>query len=109
MKKNLTVVDLKPTHQASVDWASATVTLNVEGVKADRLTFTYYYDGNVKWRSVQRYLDVDNVVVKSGNVSLCSADLENAPITTANKKELSVDYSAISPSSKQNYMLRTSF
>ncbi len=105
VKKNLTVVDLKPTHQASVDWASATVTLNVEGVKADRLTFTYYYDGNVKWRSVQRYLDVDNVVVKSGNVSLCSADLENAPITTEDKKELSVDYSAISPSSKQNYML----
>ncbi len=106
VKKHLTVADLKPTYQASVDWASATVTINVEGVKADRLTFTYYYDGNVAWRSSQRYLDVDNVVVISGTANLCNVNLENAPISTANKKELSIDYSTVLPQNKQGYMLR---
>ncbi len=105
VEKHLTVKELAVSSQSGVDWSSASVTISVGANKADRLTLKYYYDGNIAWRTNQRYLDVDNVVAISGTANLCNVNLENAPITTANKKELSIDYASIAPQSKQSYLL----
>ena len=104
VKKHLTLADIELTSQSGMEWKNATVILNLNGIKADRLTVTYYYDGATAWRGNYRYLDIDNVAVTGAGV-LCSLDLENAPITTSNKKEVELNYKASGVEAKQSYML----
>lgn len=106
VQRHLTYGDLTCTSQGSYDWQSYSVTLSVgQQDKADRVVFTYYYDGAEKTADTSRFMDLDNVEITSGTTSLGSHDIQFASVSAADKLAFSFDSTTENISNKNALML----
>ena len=106
VQKHFTYGDLVCNAQGNYDWNSCSFTLSVtDSDKADRATFIYYYDGEQRTSATSRYLDIDNVEISSGSVTLGSHNIQFAPASSADKVSFSFDYSTQNAAGKSSLML----